>query len=86
MCLGDVKQCEFKDRKRKLSKRRCSRSKVSVLTLLDFSAAFNTIDHHILLDHLQHNFGISGLLFFSQLVSVIAFKTPANHVYKRCSV
>ena len=34
--------------------------KVSILTLLDLLAAFDTIDHDILIHHLQHVFGIQG--------------------------
>ena len=46
----------------------------SVLLLLDLSAVFDTIDHCILLDGLNCNFGVSGLAL-SWLKSYLSVRT-----------
>ena len=56
--------------------------KVSVLTLSDLSAAFDTIDHHILLHPLQNYFGISGsvLNWFQSYLSNLQHMISINDV------
>ena len=59
--------------------------KVSLLTLLDLSAAFDTIDHTILLTRLQHTFGISdtALSWFSSYLSDRKQTVLINGIYSQ---
>ena len=60
---------------------------ISVLTLIDLSAAFDNIDHDILLNRMKHSFGIhdKALLFFEsypkqreQVVSVCGCESDTS--------
>jgi len=53
--------------------------KVTLLGLLDMSAAFDTVDHDILLDRLNKSFGISGTVL-SWVESFVTGGTQAVHV------
>ena len=60
------------------------KKKVSVLTLLDLSCAFDTIDHDILLSRLEHVFGITGtaLCWFK---SYLSNRTQTVCINNHCS-
>jgi len=56
---------------------------LSAMVLLDLSAAFDTVDHHILLQRLQHSYGITGLVhqwFQSYLVGHSQFVSSTDSV------
>ena len=67
-----------------------NKQEVSALVLLDLSAAFDTIDHQILLDRLTLNFGIDGsahsllasyLLNRSQSVSISSHTSSPSPIH-----
>ena len=63
----------------------CSHFQCNVNTLLDLSAAFDTIDHTVLLTRLQHTFGISdtALSWFSSYLSDRKQTVFINGIYSQ---
>ena len=57
---------------------------VSLLALLDVSAAFDTVDHGILLEHLSTSYGLSGMAY-TWLESYITGRAQIIHVGNRHS-
>ena len=60
------------------------RDQVSLLALLDVSAAFDTVDHSILLERLSTSYGLSGMAF-TWLESYITGRVQVIHVGGRQS-
>src|SRR5437899_1831577 len=61
-----------------------SQHKLSALVLLDLSAAFDTIDHNILLSRLTSNFGISGSAF-SLITSYLSNRSQSVSIQSHLS-
>ena len=67
--------------------------KLSVLVLFDLSAAFDTIDHDILLHCLQHVFGIQGIVlswfrsYLTKRFQIVSFQgTHTDQIELCCRV
>ena len=61
-----------------------NKGNISVLALLDFSSAFDTIDHPILVHRLHTDFGSTDTIlqwFSSYLTDRTHYVSPSNHCY-----
>ena len=58
---------------------------ITSLVALDLSAAFDTVDHEILLSILSNKYGIKGraLKWFNQYLRPRSFKVPVNGAYSK---
>ena len=52
--------------------------KITILTALDMSAAFDTLDHITLLHRLQHTFGLSGYHIISYHTNLLHAKQKSD--------
>ena len=57
--------------------------KIMVLSLLDLTAAFDTVDHDILLKRLENTYGLSGTIFDWLRTYVEGRRTQAVHILWR---
>ena len=57
--------------------------KITILVIIDLSAAFDTVDHKVLLEVLHKCFGVEGraLDWFQSYLSSIFFKVSIGNVY-----
>ena len=58
-------------------------SEVNAFVAIDLSAAFDTMDHRILLDVLQHHFGVTGIArkWFDSYLSPRQFQVNIDKAY-----
>jgi len=62
------------------------RGDLAALILLDLTAAFDTVDHDILMRHMRMSFGFKDVAFQSPVVSLIPAGTVVVRTTRRCQV